>query len=207
MTKEISKEYVEMEQEIHRLGEQIKHIEEIVAMQETVSGTSGIAEKLSLADVVNNAISMCKSSIEKRNIEIKKDITDNILLTTDKNKLLQIIVNLIQNANDAVSSTNYDFNKKISIKVTKNPQEAVDIIVYDNGIGIDTEHLNKIFNFGFTTKPNGHGYGLHSSAIAAKELGGTLQAKSAGIGYGAEFILTLPLAYTSGRFINELSNK
>jgi signal transduction histidine kinase len=66
--------------------------------------------------------------------------------------------------------------------------------VIDTGVGIAQENLERIFNHGFTTRKDGHGFGLHSSALAAKELGGMLHAESAGPGQGATFTLTLPLA-------------
>ncbi len=68
------------------------------------------------------------------------------------------------------------------------------IAVIDTGVGIPPENLGRIFNHGFTTRKNGHGFGLHSSALAARELGGTLPpAESGGTGRGATFTLTLPL--------------
>jgi hypothetical protein len=55
------------------------------------------------------------------------------------------------------------------------------------------DYMPRLFTHGFTTKAEGHGFGLHSGALAAKELGGTLEAASEGLGHGATFTLTLPL--------------
>jgi len=66
--------------------------------------------------------------------------------------------------------------------------------VIDNGIGIPPENMGRIFNHGFTTRDSGHGFGLHSAALAAQELGGSLRAESDGPGRGATFVLELPLA-------------
>jgi signal transduction histidine kinase len=71
---------------------------------------------------------------------------------------------------------------------------SIKVSVSDNGVGIAPENLARIFNHGFTTRKDGHGFGLHSSALAAKELGGMLRAESAGPGQGATFTLTLPLS-------------
>ncbi len=195
LAKEVNDEYISIDNEVQRLNNQVKHIESIVAMQQSISGGSGCHEKIFLPDVINTAILMCKSSIEKRNISITKEIKENIFLVTDKNQLLQIILNLIQNANDALSLPQvHAENRIIMIMIEKNlSSNSVDIKVSDNGVGIDQADLNKIFTFGFTTKPQGHGFGLHSSALVARELGGSLRASSEGSGYGAEFILTLPL--------------
>ena len=68
------------------------------------------------------------------------------------------------------------------------------VSVIDNGIGITPENMGRLFRHGFTTRPSGHGFGLHSGAIAAQELGGTLRAESEGAGRGAAFILELPVS-------------
>jgi signal transduction histidine kinase len=66
--------------------------------------------------------------------------------------------------------------------------------VRDNGVGIPAENFARIFTFGFTTRKDGHGFGLHSSVNAANELGGTLRGESGGPGQGAVFTLELPAA-------------
>jgi signal transduction histidine kinase len=68
------------------------------------------------------------------------------------------------------------------------------ISVEDDGDGIAPENLDRIFAHGFTTRKEGHGFGLHSCALAAKAMGGTLTAHSDGIGRGARFALNLPLS-------------
>jgi two-component system, NtrC family, sensor kinase len=82
------------------------------------------------------------------------------------------------------------------VRVT-NGDAFVRIAVADNGVGIPPEHLTRIFSHGFTTRKDGHGFGLHSGAIAARELGGTLSAHSDGPGTGATFTLALPLTRPS----------
>jgi signal transduction histidine kinase len=84
-------------------------------------------------------------------------------------------------------------DKRLTITIAPTPANAVQITVTDNGIGIPPENLTRIFSHGFTTKRDGHGFGLHSGAIAAREMGGSLVARSEGAGQGATFILELPL--------------
>ena len=74
-----------------------------------------------------------------------------------------------------------------------NGEHTVKISVADNGVGIPAENMSPIFNLGFTTKKNGHGFGLHSGALAAKELGGKLVAFRKGPDRGALFTLELPI--------------
>jgi len=83
-------------------------------------------------------------------------------------------------------------DKRIVIRVGTASPDRAKITVDDNGVGIAPDDMTRIFNHGFTTKKDGHGFGLHGGANAAKEMGGTLTAQSDGAGKGAEFTLELP---------------
>jgi two-component system, NtrC family, sensor kinase len=113
----------------------------------------------------------------------------------DKHKVLQILVNVIRNAKYACAEARGGGERRVTVRV-RPASGAVMISVIDTGVGIPAENLDRIFSYGFTTRAEGHGFGLHSSALAARELGGTLRAESAGPGMGATFMLTLPLAAT-----------
>jgi signal transduction histidine kinase len=82
-------------------------------------------------------------------------------------------------------------DKQVIVRVAVG-EEKVEIAVIDNGTGIAPENMTRIFAHGFTTRKNGHGFGLHSGALAARELGGSLSVQSDGLGHGAMFILVLP---------------
>jgi len=71
---------------------------------------------------------------------------------------------------------------------------SVKFSVIDNGVGIASENLTRIFSYGFTTRQNGHGFALHSAALAARQMGGSLTCHSAGPEQGATFTLELPLS-------------
>lgn len=187
--------------EVTSLKNYIDHIKEIVAMQQSLSGISGVKEKVQLSDVVKNAIKMSANgaTLYSRNVDIVEEYDNEFLIVIDKAKLLQILVNLIQNAKDATSENQGEnLNEiRISVKKTEEPN-IVKISVKDTGVGILHENLVKIFSLGFTTKLHGHGYGLHSSSVLAKELGGKIIVKSDGIGKGAEFALFLPMKSEQG---------
>jgi two-component system, LuxR family, sensor kinase FixL len=87
--------------------------------------------------------------------------------------------------------TNPDAQKRIAIAASAT-DEWLEVSVTDTGTGFPAELQRKIFSAGFTTKPKGHGYGLHSSALAADQLGGTLSCSSPGPGLGASFVLRVP---------------
>jgi signal transduction histidine kinase len=103
------------------------------------------------------------------------------------------LVNLISNAKYAVVHGS-DPIKRVTVSIQAPSKEWVRIQVSDNGIGIAPENLKRIFVHGFTTKKDGHGFGLHTSALAAKEMGGALHVHSDGLGHGADFTLELPVA-------------
>lgn len=193
----LGNERLQAESEIKNLRVNVRHIEDIVVMQQAIGGKSVVAERLFLPDVVEMAIKMCVIS-PKDGITIEKRFKKNSFVLTDRSKLIQIILNLMLNAKDALTAVNYDIpDKTIFIEIDELDSE-VKIVVRDNGSGIPAENLTKIFSFGFTTKIKGHGFGLHSSALSAKELGGSLSVESEGLGKGTAFTLTLPLAETKG---------
>jgi len=125
-------------------------------------------------------------------VVLSRDFEDVPPIQVDKHKVLQILVNVIRNAKYACDEAKAG-ERRVTVRV-RAANDSVLISVIDTGVGIPKENLNRIFNHGFTTRPDGHGFGLHSSALAAKELGGSLHAESAGPGQGATFTLTLPLA-------------
>jgi signal transduction histidine kinase len=109
----------------------------------------------------------------------------------DKHKAVQILVNLIRNAK--LSCVESGRQRKTVVLRVGAVRGGVSISVADNGVGIAPENLERIFRHGFTTRSDGHGFGLHSAAVAAQELSGSLRAHSEGLGQGATFTLTLPL--------------
>jgi C4-dicarboxylate-specific signal transduction histidine kinase len=133
---------------------------------------------------------MNNGSISRHKVKVVRDFAEVPPVLTEKHKVLQILVNLIRNAKHACDDSGRD-DKQINLRVA-NGDGRVKISVGDNGIGIPPENLTRIFGHGFTTRKEGHGFGLHSGALAAKDLGGTLVAFSDGPGRGATFTLEIP---------------
>ena len=117
--------------------------------------------------------------------------------TADKHKVLQILVNLVHNAKYALDDSGRP-DKRLTVGIRHEWEQRLKVTVSDNGIGIPPENLNRIFSHGFSTRKGGHGFGLHSGANAAKEMGGQLSVHSEGPGKGATFTLELPLAGNNG---------
>ena len=174
-----------------RLQKNIEHIREIVAMQQNYAKTSGVLESLSIVDLVEDAVRMNVGSMERYNIKMLREYSETPPVLVDKHKVLQILVNLISNAKHACNDSEKP-DKQIILRVV-NEKERIKISVIDNGVGIPAENMTRIFNYGFTTRKDGHGFGLHNGALAAKEMGGSLAAFSEGPGRGATFTLELPV--------------
>jgi signal transduction histidine kinase len=176
-------------QEVNTLQGNIFHIKEIVAMQQNDARASNVIETLKIEDLVEDALRLNSGALERHDIKLQREYSQIQPVLLDKHKVLQILVNLIRNAKHAFEDSGND--KQITLRLaTENNRLKIDII--DNGIGIPAENLVRIFNHGFTTKKNGHGFGLHSGALTAKEIGGTLTVSSEGTGKGSKFTLELP---------------
>ena len=177
------------------LERHIQHLQDIIRLQQSYSRTIGLTERVNILEVIDHAEALNIDAIKKNGIRVVKHLEPLPKVVLDRQKLLQILTNLISNAKQAFHDTEID-PKKIEISLYGQRSNAVQITVSDNGVGIAEENLTRIFQHGFTTRRDGHGFGLHSSAIAASEMNGTLRAESMGPGKGSTFILELPLRTT-----------
>jgi len=177
-------------EELELLRQNIEHIKEIVAMQQSYARIAGVLEIIPASELVENALTMNAAALQRHGITLVRDYGETPPLNVEKHKVLQILVNLIRNAKYACAETGRT-EKIIQIQIARTGT-GVRITVLDNGVGIPPENLNRIFSHGFTTRKGGHGFGLHSGALAARELGGTLTVHSDGPGHGAAFTLILP---------------
>jgi PAS domain S-box-containing protein len=177
--------------EFESLARNVDHIKEIVAMQQSYARVSGVAETVPVRELVEDALKMHSGAYLRHAVNLVREYEEVPPITVDKHKVLQILVNLLHNAKYACDEGG-PAEKRVAVRIAPAAGDRVKIEVADNGIGIAPENLTRIFGHGFTTRPSGHGFGLHSGALAAKELGGTLTASSPGPGQGAAFALELP---------------
>jgi signal transduction histidine kinase len=166
----------------------IDHIKSIVQVQQSYAGWVGVAEYVCPATILADALSINAAGAEPRPIEVVQDYEDIPPLRLDKHKILQILINLISNAQYALRQSTVE-HPRLILRLRRVGPRRIRIEVADNGVGIPKENLTRIFQHGFTTRPGGHGFGLHSGALAARALGGSLTVESAGVGHGATFAL------------------
>jgi len=192
LAKTLMDENKNVENEIIQLEKYISHIKDVVTMQQSLSSVIGMNENVKILDVIEDAMMLNKSISENKNIEFTYDIQFKENATLDRVKLLHILVNLIKNAIESITETN-NIEKHIWICVYQRDEIFFTIEVKDNGSGILPENLTQIFNYGFTTKPNGNGIGLHTSSSFVQEMNGKLYAKNNDPEPGATFIIELPI--------------
>ena len=182
--------------EVDQLGRNIEHIKEVVAMQQSYAKVSGVFEDLPADRLVEDAIAMNMGALERHGVTLVRDFAAAPPVRVDRHKVLQVLINLIRNAKYALDDAP-QLDKRLTIRIAAPDENCVRIVIEDNGIGISPENLTRVFAHGFTTRKDGHGFGLHSGALAARELGGALTAASPGPGHGASFTLELPIASTA----------
>jgi ligand-binding sensor domain-containing protein/signal transduction histidine kinase len=186
--------------ELDSLTKSVDHIKEIVATQQSYSGATSVTEPVHVKELLEDALRMNVGSFAHHQINIVREFADVPPVFLDKHLVLQILINLIGNAKQALNAGSQQPHQiKLELGIAETPDAShLRIRVEDNGEGIAPENLTRLFAHGFTTRKNGHGFGLHSCALAAKEMKGSISAFSEGLGRGAAFILELPLNRVPG---------
>jgi signal transduction histidine kinase len=186
----VGEEWERMREEAQRMARAHDHIRQVVAVQQNYGASRGI-EAADLAELVQDALQLFDASFERHHVQITVEGGEELpLVPIERHSVLQIVINLLKNARDAVRESPED-ERRIRIRLGAEGSE-VWIRVEDNGVGIEREAADRLFDYGFTTKTEGHGFGLHGSLAAAERMGGRLEASSDGPGRGAAFTLRLP---------------
>jgi PAS domain S-box-containing protein len=197
LSQELSREQTKLAAETASLQQNVDHIKQIVAMQQSYAKVSGALENVALHELMEDALRMASVALARLRIEVVREFEPVPPVLVDRHVILQILINLVNNAKDALDSR--PEGRQLTLRVRRVDDERVRVEVTDNGEGIPTQNLARIFNHGFTTKKSGHGFGLHSGANAAKQPGGSLNVHSDGPGTGATFILELPITHDTTR--------
>jgi len=196
MAKELSEENTAILEELTVLARGVEHIKEVVQTQQDFARNSTFRQPADPAALIENALHINLISLERHKIEIVREMQNLGEVDIDKHKILQVLINLISNAKNALTQSEQTGERRITVRLRTTdhgPEKRLRFEVSDTGIGIARENLAKIFTHGFTTRTGGHGFGLHTAANTAREMNGTLTACSDGIGKGATFVLEVPI--------------
>jgi two-component system, NtrC family, sensor kinase len=181
-----------MMEESHSLTRNVEHIKTIVSTQQSYAGISGVVEPIEVSALLDDAMRLESASFERHRIRVVRKYADLPTVLMDKQRLLQIVVNLIKNAKESLGER--EESERVLTIESKAVDDRLIIDVSDTGVGIQQNNMTRIFSHGFTTKAKGHGFGLHRCANAATEIGGSLTAHSDGALQGATFTLNLPMS-------------
>ncbi len=179
-------------QELDTLQRSLTHIKSVVRGQQGLARSAQVIEQVYLHDLIEDALRLSGVDLDRRRIRLIREYDPNLRLTVDRQLLLQILVNLIRNAVQAMGAPEVRI-KTLTIREQTSGEGQLRLEIADTGMGIAADHLPQLFVQGFTTKKDGNGFGLHSSALAAQALNGTLSAESEGPGRGARFRLEIPI--------------
>jgi PAS domain S-box-containing protein len=191
LSKELIDEQCRCLEALEELTKHVQHVGDIIQLQQSHSKTKGMVEPTSIEEIVEDTLKINAEMITRNSVEVRREIPNLPTILLDRHKVLQILTNLISNAIYALSKSENE-KKILTIQVSEQNKERLRVEVSDNGIGIPEENLTRIFEHGFTTKKKGHGFGLHSTALAANELNGSIKVHSDGPGKGAVFTVELP---------------
>jgi signal transduction histidine kinase len=178
--------------ELGALTKSVDHIKEIIAAQQAHAGVSSLIESIRIQELVEDALRMNAAGLANHRVVMESGLARIPTLPLDRGRVLQVLMNLVRNARQSMEAAAHD-GVQLLLNAEIVGDETLRIRVTDTGVGITPENLTQVFVHGFTTKKDGHGFGLHSAAIAAREMGGTLSAHSDGPGTGATFTLDLPV--------------
>lgn len=188
----IAIEQQSMTEELAQLTKSVDHIKDIVATQQSYAGANNLMEPLHISELLEDALRMNSGALTRHHVTVVKEYNEVPQVMGDKHRLLLILINLISNAKYAMSDlSNRPRKMTLGVKIVED--STLQISVKDDGEGIAPENMTRIFAHGFTTRKEGHGFGLHSCALAAIEMNGHLSAHSDGPGKGAQFTLQIPL--------------
>ena len=187
-------EYGHIVSEIEKVRDKHDHIESIIHLQLRYARLTGDIEDVNANKVVTDALEMLEESIGKYSVTVTRELAPDLpAIRIEQPKLLQVVVNLVKNAVEAMRDA--DSDKRILVVSTglAADRQFIKISIKDNGVGFDPEARKKLFSYGYTTKKYGSGFGLHSCANFVIANNGTIEAYSSGPGAGAEFVVRLPL--------------
>ncbi len=183
---------------VERVRERTKHITDIVRTQKALGNSSMDRKDISLPDALSDAVKVLQESLDRRGISVAVDCENAPQeIRVQESPFHQMLVNLVKNSIEAIddraASGGPAEAPRIGIRAYVEG-DFLNLDVSDNGIGIDTKTSRLIFAAGYTTKKQGSGLGLHSTANFVVGSGGQIHPLSDGIGHGATMRVMLRLS-------------
>ncbi|PTL80106.1 ATP-binding sensor histidine kinase [Vitiosangium sp. GDMCC 1.1324] len=189
---ELITEQTNLQESLEAMSRHVEHIRAIVHVQQTYAKTPLLTEECDLGQLVDDTLRIQYAALQRHGISVTREVGFLPRVRLDKHKVMQILINLLANAKNAMDAMPEEQRRLLVRLTSENGWARIQVV--DSGAGIAPEVLGKLFSHGFTTRRDGHGFGLHWSALAAQMLGGRLTLQSEGPGRGATATLEIPLA-------------
>jgi signal transduction histidine kinase len=143
ITDHLTNENIEINEEMRALTGHVDHIKEIVATQQSFARVLGVTENLPVKDLVEDALRLNGDSLARHSISVVREFNEVPNVMADRHKVVQILVNLLTNAKDAIEKNSSE-DRTITIRTTNNDEQWVEIEVIDKGSGIKPETVASI---------------------------------------------------------------
>jgi DNA-binding LacI/PurR family transcriptional regulator/signal transduction histidine kinase len=166
--------------------------ETIRALQDYARGGREVllSEEVDMTGVIEAALEIQATNLERHRVKVWRELEPLPQIVASRAKLTHVFVNLIKNAVEAMRGVPED-RRCLTVKSALAPEGGLSIHIKDSGEGIPHESLDRIFVYGFTTKGDGNGFGLHTCANYMTQMGGRISVASEGKGHGAVFTVEL----------------
>ncbi|WNG15632.1 AAA family ATPase [Cystobacter fuscus] len=190
LAKELEREQASLATSLDTLDTQVSRVRTIVESQQIHATSTLLWEECDLGELMEEALRLQQGALLQAQVTISRDVQALPLVKTDKHKVLTILFNLLSNARQALEAHPQPA-PHLTLRLAQEG-DWVRLQVMDTGVGIAPDIRPHLFTQGFTTLPHGHGLGLHSSALAARLMGGRLSLDSEGPGRGTTATLLIP---------------
>lgn len=173
----------------------VRHMSEIIRAQQGSAKVATRATRFSLQEVVDDALVMQQDTLNKLGIEVVQSREEALLdVYLPRNQMVQALNNLLKNSHESIADQMAERAGtvgKLEISLKQTPEWSL-LEVKDNGVGVDQAQQQEVFDFGYTSKERGSGFGLHATANFIHNLGGELSLQSGGVGQGATVTIRVP---------------
>jgi PAS domain S-box-containing protein len=179
---------------IKRVVNDARRAAEIIDRTRTMAGRGSTKQSaIMLAEIITESAAFLQHEFQARGVSVSFDLAPDLpAVFGDRTQLQQVVVNLVVNAVQAPTMSEAA-GKSIAIRTQKIDAETVCCIVEDSGLGIDAEHLPRLFDSFFTTKETGMGLGLPIAQSIIEAHNGRIVADNNSSLGGARFVFYLPV--------------
>lgn len=184
---------IESIEHLDRLSLKVQMIADVIAAQQAFTMNSQYTRTADVHKLIEDALTMQSGSFEKYRITCKRVYGQLPEIQLQPNKFIHVIINILKNAEEAMFA---DTGRERIITIRTSATESfVQVEIKDTGHGVTKKEMEQIFTYGYTTKPDGHGFGLHSCANYITEMKGQIWAESEGHNTGTTLFIKLPIHF------------